>query len=179
MPYTRAATDSPNGFWPHGPLLSMGYYAKDSAAAAIYPGDVVVLEADGALAPAAANASTAIIGVAAAYSAVSTADTIPVYDHPDQLFVGQDDNDTTALSSVDVGANVNLVATSGNTLTLRSRMEIDSSTAATTTTNLGIRLISLHPMETGYATNATTSGAQARKWIVKFNQQALGQGAGI
>ena len=170
MPYLRATTDAPFGFMPHGPVLSIGTYFKDASAAAIYTGDAVILESDGGLAVAGAS-STDIVGAAAEYSAASTLKRdFLVYDHPLQKYTVQDDNDTTIMAETELGTNVDLVVTTGDTTTLRSLHEIDSS-SATTTAGLAAKVIALHPIEgvNGYSGTYTTTGAQARKWIVMFN----------
>lgn len=180
MPWLIPATDTPFGAIPYGPVLSMDYYRKDSSAARIYPGDLVILEADGNVAPAAAG-STEVIGVAAEGSAGSTADTeVLVYNHPDQLYVMQDDNDTTSMGETEIGTNCDIVATAGDTPTDRSRFEIDSSTAVTTAAQL--RIVAIHPMElmfgrTGFVT--TAAAGNQRKWIVRISEHSFAKIAGI
>jgi len=103
--------------------------------------------------------------VAAMYSPASTADTVLVYDDPDQLFYVQDDGDTTAMTATHVGNNVDMITTTGDTTTLQSLHEIDSNTAAVTAA-LAVKVLGLHEMEGG--SFATTTGQQ-RKWVVMFN----------
>ena len=171
MPYLRPATDAPFGAMPHGRVLNIGKYRKDASAARIYPGDFVILEADGNVAPATAGALN-IIGVAAEGSAGSTADTeVLVYDDPNQRYVIQDDNDTTSMGETELGTCCDILATAGDTTVDRSLMEIDSSSATTGTANL--KIIQLHPMEldgarTGFVT--TAAAGNQRKWIVKINE---------
>lgn len=165
MPYLRAAVDTPFGAMPHGEVLRLSPYSKDASAVAIYPGDFVTLEADGGLGVA-TTSQALILGVAAEYSAASTAKTdFLVYDHPDQLFVIQDDSDTTGMTESSIGNNADITVTTGNTTTLRSAHEIDSSTAATTAT-LALKILALHPVEA--RSFATTTG-EWRKWIVAIN----------
>mgnify|MGYP001596822290 FL=1 len=169
MPYLQPATDTPFGAMPYGRVISLQKYRKDASAARIYPGDFVILEADGNVAPATAGALN-LIGVAAEGSAGSTADTeVLVYDSPEQLYVCQDDGDTTAMDETSIGANADLIAGVGSTVTDRSAHEIDSSSATNATANLAIK--GLHPMEldSGRVGFATASGQQ-RKWIVKINE---------
>ena len=170
MPYMRAAVDAPFGAMPHGPVLSMNPYLKDASAVAIYPGDFVTLETDGGLGVA-TTSQALIIGVAAEYSAASTrkADFL-VYDHPDQMYVIQDDSDTTGMTEASIGTNADITVTTGDTTTFRSLHEIDSSTATTTNT-LALKILAMHPVEGG--TFATTTG-EWRKWIVKINSHQLG-----
>src|SRR3990167_5412202 len=165
MPYLRAATDAPFGAMPYGRTLRVRAYNKDADGGAIYPGDFVILETDGAVAIA-ATGSTTLVGVAAEYSAATTAKTdFLVYDHPEQEFVIQDDGDTTAMTEASIGTKVNITVTTGDTTTLRSLHELDSSTANTTST-LALSVIGLHPLEE--RSFASAAGAQ-RKWVVKIN----------
>lgn len=171
MPFLRKALDTPFGAMPHGPVLRVGSYYKDSSAAAIYPGDFVILESDSGVAPS-GTSSNALIGVAAMYSPASTEENnFLVYDHPMQEFVVQDDNDTTAMTRTSEGFRCDLVTTTGNTSTLRSNHELDSSSAAVTST-LPIQIVRLHPLEeSSYASAAATNGQ--RKWIVKIADHAF------
>ena len=165
MPYMRPNADTPFGFVPYDEIKRVRPYLKDASAAAIYPGDAVILEADGGVAVAPVS-STQNLGVAAEYSAASTAkNDFLVYDHPDQLFYVQDDGDTTAMSETEIGLNVDLITTTGDTTTLRSKHEIDSSSAATTA-GLAMKVLGLHEME---ARNFATTTAQQRKWVVGWN----------
>ena len=169
MPYLRAATDTPFGAMPYGPTRSVHAYNKDAAAAAIYPGDFVILETDGGIGVS-LTGSVNIVGVAAEYSAASTAKTdFLVYNDPDQEFTIQDDGDTTAMTEASVGTNANITVTTGDTTLLRSLHEIDSSTAATTAT-LALKVIGLHPVE---ARSFASAAGSPRKWIVKINNHLL------
>lgn len=170
MPYLRAATDTPFGAIPYGKTLRVRPYNKDASAVALYPGDFVILEADGGVAIA-TTGSTTILGVAAEYSAASTAKTdFLVYDHPDQEFAIQDDGDTTEMTEASIGTRANITVTTGDTTLLRSLHEIDSSTAATTST-LALNIIGLHPIEE--RSFAAAAGAP-RKWVVTINNHIFG-----
>ena len=159
------ATDHPFGAIPYDGVLSVQGYSKDGAAVAIYPGDFVIMETDGGIGVA-VTGSTNIIGVAAEYSALSVAKTdFLVYDHPEQKFYIQDDGDTTGMTEASIGNNANIVTTTGNTTTLRSQVEIDSSTSATTA-SLALKILGLHPIEN--RDFASSTGTQ-RTWIVKIN----------
>jgi hypothetical protein len=166
--------DIPQGFAPYDAVLRITPYTKDAAAPAIYAGDVVVMEADGGIGLA-ATGSVPIVGVAAETSPAATAKSdFLVYDHPDQLFVAQDDGDTTPMTATEIGTNANIVVTAGSGG--RSLMEIDASTAAVTAT-LAVKVIGLHPIEKG--SFAAAAGAP-RLWIVKFNNHLQSAGlAGI
>ena len=165
MPYLRAATDTPFGAMPHGEVLRLSPYLKDASAAAIYPGDFLTLETDGGV-EVATTSQALIIGVAAEYSPVSTrkADFL-VYDHPDQLFAIQDDSAGTGMAEASIGGNADITVTTGDTTTLRSLHEIDSSTLNTTNT-LALKILALHPIEAG---SFATTTSEWRKWIVAIN----------
>ena len=173
MAFMQKAVDKPFGFRPHGAILRVGQYYKDASAAAIYPGDAVIMETDGGIAVAAAS-SVPIIGVAASYSAASTeVVNFPVYDHPDQQFVVQDDSAGTGMTRASEGSRCDITVTTGDTTTFQSLHELDSSTINATETTLAVQVIRLHPIEeSSYAT--TTS--EWRKWIVVFAEH-LYQGA--
>lgn len=166
MPYLRAATDAPFGAMPYDRTLRISRYNKDNAAARIFIGDFVILEADGSVAVAAAG--DALLGVAAMGSAASTAEAnFLVYDHPDQLFVVQEDSDSAFMAQTNVGNNADILATTGDTTTGRSAHELDMSNAAAATAQL--RIVELHPVETSFATAA----GNQRKVIVRINEHLL------
>ena len=166
MPYLQKATDNPSGFHPYDAVLRIGTYWKDSSAAAIYPGDALVMESDGGIAVAGVSPAQAVIGVAAEYSVVSTEKKdFLVYDHPDQLFWVQDDGDTTAMTEAQLGQNVDMITTTGDTTLLRSKHELDSS-SADVTAGIACRVVRLHPIE---ADSYATAAGSPRKWVVQFN----------
>ena len=170
MPYLRAATDTPFGAMPYDGVRRISPYLKDASAAAIYPGDFVTLETDGGVIPA-TTSQALIVGVAAEYSAASTLKRdFLVYDDPEQRYTIQDDSDTTGMTEASIGGNADITVTTGNTTTLRSAHEIDSSTLATTNT-LALKIHALHPIEAG--SFATTTG-EWRKWVVTINSKQLG-----
>jgi len=172
MPYLRAAFDAPFGALPTGEIKRLRPYRKDSGASRIFPGDFVKMESDGNIAVAAATER--LLGVAAEPSANATADTeVLVYDDPDQLFVVQDDSDTTHVAETNIGNNADIVATTGNTTTGRSNHELDSSGAGTGTAQL--RILGLHPIETSFATAA----GSPRRWIVQINEHEYSQTSGV
>lgn len=166
MPWMQSNVDKPFGFRVYDQVLRIGHYRVGSDASAIYPGDIVVMSSDGQIDVATTANPVNIVGVAAAYNAASTAqDRFPVYDHPEQRFVVQDDGDTTNMTESSQGNNVGLITTTGDTSTLQSQQEIDSSSAATTAT-LAIKVHQLHPVEG--ASYASAAGSP-RKWIVSIN----------
>jgi len=133
-----ANTDSAYGFSPKGPLLRQ--QPKDvlvGYGTAIFKGDLVSAVTAGSVQAAAAG-DTVILGASTAYSAASTvasAETgtaLMVADHPDQLFMAQDDaSETPAMSEVHQAANH--VAGTGSTTTLKSGHELALSDAGTST----------------------------------------------
>ena len=170
MPWLRAATDNPFGALPYDQVLGIQGYYTDTAAGAIYPGDVVIQETDGGITVSAAS-SNVQVGVAAQYQAASTENNnFLVYDNPKQRYTMQDDSDTTGMTRASIGLNADLVVTTGDTTTLRSLHEIDSSSVATTA-GLAVKVLKLHPIETN--SYATTTG-QWRKWVIILNSQLYG-----
>lgn len=169
MAFLIAATDHPFGAIPYDAVLGIHPYTKDSAAVAIYPGDFLIVETDGGIGLA-LTGSTNILGVAAEYSAVSTAkNDFLVYDHPDQKFAIQDDSDTTGVTEASVFQNCNIVVTTGSTTSFRSQHELDSSTAGTSAV-LALKILGLHPIENR---SFATTTAQQRTWVVKINNHFL------
>lgn len=130
--------DNAFGFLPYGPVLRTQPYKKDSSAAVVYFGDVVMMENDGNIAPATAG-NTELLGSAADYSAGSTEDgSVGVHDHPDQQYIAQDDGSGVPAQTY-VGNNADHVATTGVAALYRSRHEIDLSSVGTS--DGGFRLL--------------------------------------
>lgn len=121
-----ANPDRPNGFRPKGEPLRCNRY---QAGGTFYRGDLVKLDANGQVVVAAASDAT--VGVAAT-SATSGADAL-VYDHPDQMFIGQADEGQID-AQTDINLNYDFLATAGSSTFSQSRQEVDSSTQATTAT---------------------------------------------
>lgn len=100
-----------------------------------------------------------------------------VADHPDQLYEAQEDGDTAAIASGDVGLNFEVYSgtlTLGNTTTGISKQEIDSNSHATTNT-IPVRVHRMaHPDE-------DTIGSTGCRWVVSINDecQLYGQGTAI
>lgn len=161
-----ANLDRPRGFEPIGQVLRQGIYIAD---AACYPGDVLERTAAGKVQPIADGAiGTQIIGVALGFVA-NDGDSIAVSDHPDQLYRCQADG-ADIDAQTDMNLNYDILATAPNTDFNISRMELDSSTGATTAaTPLNLKRIEVAP------DNAL--GAQV-DCIVKLNMHVDGQVAG-
>lgn len=155
-----ANRDQVNGFEPFGAVLRAAEY---TAAAAIYPGDLVKKNADGKVAQCAAT--EAACGVALSYASADGAKVL-VADHPDQRFVVQAD-DATIDAQTDIGLNADIVVGTASSTYKRSGMELDASTVATTQT-LVIKILEVQKR----IDNAL--GANV-KVICTINQHQLGQ----
>lgn len=109
------------------------YFDISSSNGAIGKGDLVEMRSDGYAHPAQASSVT-IIGTAAEYKAANAGGQIGVnpIDPSTRLRAQVDDNSVAAQTNL--GLNYDIVATSPNTTTGQSRMEIDGSTGATTST---------------------------------------------
>ncbi len=166
--------DYPKGLVPFGEVLRVTKYEKDASAGAIGIGTLVKMEADGCIAPAGTTDSK-ILGVSAKYSAASTADTeCPVYDHPDQRFVIQDDASAT-LAQTAVGANADSTTETVNTTTGLSIVELDAS--GVTASAAQLRIVEVAP--TIYPDGTVNAVGDNCDWIVTINEHAYGQTAGI
>lgn len=157
-----ANADRPQGASLKGEPLRLNVYVAEST---IYPGDFVKQNANGTVEP--ASASNALIGVAVAYAAAGSR--CQVSDHPDQQYVVQaDESDINA--QTDIGLNYDIVATSGSSTFKASRMELDSSSGATTAT-LPLKLLDIERRPDN------SLGAQV-DCIVKINNHQLNGGTG-
>lgn len=193
-------TDAAFGYIPWGPVIRANIYAVvTNNAVAMYRGSVVEASGAALLTPkmgylqAAVGEETgadgSIIGAVLAifdenmepvkYLAASTtgdgtiAGYVLVADHPDQLYLAQEDGDTSSLAAADIGSNVEAVGTTGDTDTGVSLQEIDSNSKNTTST-LAFKLVGIHPDDTVYP--AAAAGGHAR-FIVKLNSAYMGNGA--
>lgn len=98
------------------------------------------------------------------YRAASTARYVAVVDDPDVIFEIQEDSDGGALAATDVGSNVDITVGTGNSSTGISAMEIDSSTATTSTAQL--RLM-------GIVRRTGNEIGNYAKWLVRINEHGL------
>ena len=90
-----------------------------------------------------------------------------VADDPDQLFSIQEDG---AIAATAVGGNADILATAVTVATGMSNMELDSSTATTSTAQL--RILRLDPSpDNEIGTNA--------RWIVRIKEHLYGKTAGV
>lgn len=83
--------------------------------------------------------TTAGDGIVAGYAMVA--------DDPHQLFLAQEDGDTTPIAAASIGLNADMVGTGGSTITGRSTQEIDSDTVADTVT-LALNIREAHEKDT-------------------------------
>lgn len=154
-----ANADKPNGFTPYGEELRQRPY---TAGGTIYPGDAVKLTSNGNVTAAAAGDE--LLGVAVGYA--TSGNEVSVWDHPDQLFVAQaSGNQIDALT--DIGNVCDILATAGDATYRQSRMEVDSSTLATSTAQLQILGIERR-VNNAYGANTVA--------IVRINEHAFGEG---
>jgi hypothetical protein len=170
----------PDGFTPWGPVLRARWYAVvTNNAAAVYHGALMetagttyatpvfgnLLGANSEETGATGSIIGAVIGICdhnfcpTLYLAAATtgngviAGYALIADHPQQVYVAQEDGDTSSIVAANVGLSVEAVGTTGNTTTGRSYMEIDSNTVAATAT-LALRLIGVHPEDSLSAAGA-------------------------
>jgi len=178
-----ANRDAPRGLTPSrhltgGNAFSMNAYSVDSSnATAIFPGDAMILEADGNVAPYTSGGGV-LIGVCAGvdgdfdnltrrYLPASTAGTVWIYDDPDIVFEVQTDGTITA---DDAGNNADVTAGSGSTTTSISAHEV-SATTGTGTAQL--RLVRPVPREDNDVTAANSD------WEVFINEHQNRSTTGI
>jgi hypothetical protein len=167
--------DCPRGLRPYGEVKRITYYKKAVGyASALFDGTPVILTTAGYLNQAGAG-SEKIIGVCAKYSAASTADEVPVYDHPDQLFTVQDDASAT-LTQAAVGASADLLAESGNTTTGLSTVEINASAVSADHTSATVRIIEV--ANRIYPDGVVNAVGAWCEWLVRINEHAYAQVAG-
>lgn len=184
-----ANRDAAFGFQPYGNTLRVGLYGfVTTYGTAVYVGDLVEFDdagyttVNGGQVPGCQKEETgpfvgAVVGlmdsdmdpimylVASQAGDGVVAGFAFVADHPDQIFLAQEDGVSDPIDLADIGLNIDAVGTGGNTATGISTQEIDSDTHGTTTT-LGLKLMNIYE-------NDTPSSAWAR-WIVKINNHSLG-----
>jgi hypothetical protein len=100
-----------------------------------------------------------------------------VCDDPTVIFEAQEDADTTPIAASSIGMNIAFSVTAGSTLTGESGMELDSSTANTTTT-LPLRVLGL-VKRVDNTLNTAGSGDDEGKFLVYFNAHRYKGAAGI
>ncbi len=178
-----ANTDNPRGARPArhlngGNIVANSYAVDASNSTSIFPGDAMILEADGNVAPYTGTGGGNLIGFCAGvdgdfdnlsrrYLPASTAGTVFIWDDPDQTFEIQTAGTITA---DDAGNNADVTATAGATSSSMSRHEV-SATTGTGTAQL--RLIRPSPREDNDVTAANSD------WEVRINEHALRSTTGV
>lgn len=200
-----SATDGPFGFEPYGPVLRANLYAVNTAPTInIYHNDIVEHGGTGVatkygVMPIIEDAQVPdgrdhLLGsvlaifdenmapvkriLAAAIGDGTIAGFVLVADHPDQLYLVQEDGTGNAIDYAEVGQNINLISVAlcaGNAYTGISTQQIDSSSAATTAA-LNCQIV--RPYEDDTFDVDTTPYA---RWIVRINEHVyhdvVGEGA--
>ena len=150
--------DNPDGFMPVGLVSGLSFAGNmrrmkaDGSGGDIFRGDMVKLEADGnVVADTAANSDPHLgiyVGIdGVELRSVGNTEAFGFYDgsegQTDNLIIllginllmeAQEDGVGDLLEEIDIGMNVDIIATAGSTVTGLSQMEIDSSSEATTNT---------------------------------------------
>lgn len=158
-----ANVSRPEGFRPKGDVLRENKYI---AAGAIYPGDMVTLDATGRVAV--ATAAQALLGASNSYASAA-GESVMVFDHPEQLYTAQASG-ADIDAQTDMNLNYDIVASAPSTTYRVSRQVIDSATGAVTAT-LPIKVLAIEEKPD----NAL--GAQV-KCICKINNHQLAGGTG-
>lgn len=102
------------------------------------------------------------------YREASTARDVIVCVDKSAVYQIQEDSDSATLALTDIGESADLVVANADTVTGRSQMELDSSSAGTTAAQLKIMALSAIP--------GNEIGANAI-WDVKINESYLDEGA--
>jgi hypothetical protein len=169
-------------------------YEVDAAASDIFVGDLVIMEADGKVAPATAGDGHIVgvcvgalnhlpsknSGVSDHFMASSSPTLQPSYSSgagqilvavgTDIIYEAQEDGDTDPLAIIDIGSNVDMIAThSGSTTTGRSGQEIDSDSHVTTSAQLKLVGFVDRPDNEQGDVGVLASGDNAR-WLVRINE---------
>ena len=131
-----ANQDRPRGFEPRDEVLTAKRYI---AGGKIAPGELLVFSSDGKVDP--AGTAVPVMGVAIGSAALD--EKILVADHPDQQYLVQADG-ADIDTQTDIGLLYNIVATGDDTVYDIARMELDSSSGATSlTASLALRLLGI------------------------------------
>lgn len=193
-----AGTDAPFGLQVYGPCLHSDYYAVvTSYGTDIFIGDLVEAVGEGVITPHKGNLQKAAVEEGGAAGSLlgsvmacfdSNFDTLKylpssttgngviagyvlVADDPHQEFVIQEDGDTESIQVASIGLNAEAISThGGSTKTGLSKMEIDSSSKASTLT-LALKLLRAHEDDTISAAGA--AGNYCR-FIVTVNSHHRG-----
>ena len=172
MPYLKKNTDAPFGLAPFTAPLRVNSYPK-ATTTNIFNGNIVTLLSTGLVQSLAApdGSIQPVVGVAAETTlSASAGATVLVYDHPDQLYVIQDDDVGTAIAETHIGSLFTVTGltpgTAAEVTRGRSITEMDTS-SVTATVGVGasmLQFIKLHPIEDG---SYPSSAGSPRKCVVK------------
>ena len=198
MPKNMALYDAPFGFIPYGPVLRVQRYAVNTAPVLNFsPGDVVLPGGavvstpkgylmdvlDAAVIVTATSALGAVVsvedenGAPLQYMAAgrvgngTIAGYLMIADHPDQIYLAQEDGDSNAITLIEGSQNADIVSATvdaPNTETGRSTQQIDSSSAATDSTNT-IKLIRPHEDDT-----PAVDASPYVRWVCQINTHHYG-----
>lgn len=187
-----ANTNRPNGLTPVSTISGAAYsghlrqFAVDASnGTAIFRGDLIAIEDDGNVAPAAAG-STAIIGVCVGpvvtrataatehpgYLPASTAGNILVLVGRDVLYEIQEDSVGGAMVATNVGSVGDHVAGAGSTTTGRSAHVLDSSDVIAKDASPGAAGLYVF----GLVNRADNEIGNYARWLVKLNEIAFADG---
>jgi hypothetical protein len=175
------------GSAPGGTTGTTKYSIADNQSTAIFTGDPVKYKSDGTVEVATAGDASCGVFMGCFYTdpttskptyknyfpaSLSPGDAIAfVADDPDQLFIAQQDSDSSNIVAADLNLNADLVFGSGSTTTGISGVEIDSSSKNTTAT-LQVRLVDFYDIPSN---DATTNNSVL---VVKINNHQLGSHTG-
>lgn len=161
------------------------YSVPASDGTALFVGDFVKsdgsADADGVPGCIQAAAANTLLGVVVGFEPVPTnletmhrlASTLRyalVCTDPDAIYEIQEDSVGSNLAATDVGGNADIIVAAGSTVSGISAMELDSSTAVTTTAQLRIL---------GLAQRADNEIGANAKWLVRINEHELDTAAGV
>jgi hypothetical protein len=175
------------GSAPGGTTGTTKYSIGDNQSTAIFTGDPVKYKSDGTIEVATAGDASCGVFMGCFYTDTTTSkptyknyfpaslspgDAIAfVADDPDQLFIAQQDSDSSNIVAADLNLNADLVFGSGSTSTGISGVEIDSS-SKNTTAALQVRLVDFYDIPSNDAT------ANNSVLVVKINNHQLGSHTG-
>lgn len=184
------------GLIPHSTLSGSPWsdtvrqYAVDASNdTAIFVGDVIAIEADGNVTPAAAAESLVSVGVCVGvkpdravaatehpgYLPATTAGNVFVCTGRDVLYTCEEDGTGNTVTATEGYANFEIVPGTGSTTTGKSGTVIDSSSAATTAA-LPLKGWGLAPI-VGNAVGTASGSDGATKWLVSLNESIYQVGA--
>ena len=170
-----------------------GYRIAATAPSAFFEGDLVTLSSGNIVTDMGAASPGAVVGVFWGAEYVDNASgevkfvrSIPastvakdkykvyVYDDPDVVYQIEADQDTTALTSANVGNNVQIVASpTGSAITHKSGLVADSSTAATGNAGFPLTILGSAELDDSF-----TSAGTSMDILVKINTHQFGIAAG-